>query len=624
MSYPRAIVRILRRKDRAYKAWRRYQTEANRQRYRELQSAAQRECRRFHRQKISRVADRMKEDPRAFWRLVKQLRWESGSVPTLVSDSRIFASPVEKADLLRSQFADEPASPGVSSSPGWNSSALFRPRVPMDRIIINDMGVLNLLMKVKVGKASGPDKIPSIFLREACFGLYKGLTNLFKLCISQRRIPNEWKKANVHPVFKKGDKSCAANYRPIALLSVISKLFEHIVVRYLAQHLDTNGLIDPRQHGFRRQRSCDTALISVFHTWAGVLDQTYSSVDAIFLDFKKAFDSVDHQLLLFKLRSFGISDEAFQLIANYLSDREHRVVVEGSFSKPFRVSRGVPQGSILGPLLFLVFINDLLSTVPRGSSVNAYADDTLLYRQIEQSSDALDLQADLNAVGTWAANWGLRFNVSKCVCMRISLRNAARRMYPPPQYVLNGSIISEVEHTRYLGVVVQNNFRFTRHIRELTNSCNKLIGLLKRNLYAANRSARRTAFIALVRSKLDFASVVYDPFETTHENLIEAVQNRGARFITRDYGRYSSVTDMKRELRFEPLSKRRREARHRIVRNFLADPSTIPGAKIVKKRNSFYFTPVVGLQILQNTTLYRTAFELFSALDDDGRQQRPP
>lgn len=624
-AFPREIVKLLRRKERAYKAWRRYQSEANRERYRELQARAQRECRRFHSSKVTRVAEIMKEDPRPFWRFVRQLRVDSSSIPPLVSGSKIFSSPSEKANLLRSTFGQvcQPrAGLGDSKSPFCPANIAH---TAMERVVVDDLGVLHLLMKIKTSKASGPDKIPGIFLREACFGLYKAVASLFKLCLQQRRVPTAWKQANVHPIFKKGDKSDPGNYRPIALLSILSKQFEHVIARAISQHLNLNSLIDPRQHGFRRGRSTETALTSVRHRWAGFLDQTYSSVDALFLDFSKAFDTVNHHLLLLKLRANGISEDVVDLIRNYLTGRTQRVVVDGAFSDPYPVSCGVPQGSILGPLLFTVFINDLFKAVTRGSGINAYADDTLLYRSITHASDIASLQADLQAVEKWATLWNLQFNVSKCACMRISLNQRARSMYPPASYTLNGATLANVAQTRYLGVVLQDNFRLTRHYFEVVNACNRLIGLLKRNISAASRAAKRTAYIALVRSRLDYACAVYDPHEITHIEHIEAVQNRGARFIMRDYSRYSSVTDMKVELKLEPLICRRKEARHRLVRNYLNDQSSIPGAKIVRKRSSFYFLPVVGLKLLLQTPLYRTTSELFNAIDnDDGRQQRPP
>lgn len=320
----------------------------------------------------------------------------------------------------------------------------------------------------------------------------------------------------------------------------------------------------------------------------------------------------------------GVSPLVRRLLADYLHNRRHSVVVDGAISSSFEVKSGVPQGSVLGPLLFVIFINDLFGAVSHGSDLNAFADDTLLFRGITCQQDTFFLSADLGGVERWAKQWKLCFNVSKCAYMRIALSRRARTMYPCPVYSLGGEVIPHVSFTRYLGVTIQNNFRFARHIRTTISSCNKLIGLLRRNISDANVPAKRTAFITLVRSRLEYAASIYDPSQTTYIDALEAVQNRGARFITRKYNRFSSVTDLKAELKLPPLSIRRAEARRRLLRKFLSDPECIPGAAIVHRQNSFYFIPVVELQLLRSTVLYRSVEERFSLQDDDGRLRNPP
>ncbi|MCP3851268.1 MAG: hypothetical protein GY694_13660, partial [Gammaproteobacteria bacterium] len=231
----------------------------------------------------------------------------------------------------------------------------------------------------------------------------------------------------------------------------------------------------------------------------------------------------------------------------FLTQRRHRVVVDGEYSEFSDVDSGVPQGTVLGLLLFLTHINDLPSHVK--STVRLFADDCLLYRVIRGECDLNILQDDLKALEDWAKTWGMRFNATKCY--KMTLHRGTNKL--SKFYVLNDHILKQVNETPYLGVTIQDNLKWSTHINKITKSANQSLGFIKRNLKYCNSHFKETAYISLVRSLLEYSCTVWDPHQEEYIQKIEKVQRRAARFVQNDYRRYSSVTDMMNNLGWTPL-----------------------------------------------------------------------
>ncbi|CAB3983986.1 ATP-dependent DNA helicase PIF1-like [Paramuricea clavata] len=271
---------------------------------------------------------------------------------------------------------------------------------------LNDLHILGTLEN----KATGRDEISARLLKECSNEIAPSLTALFNKSLTLGKVPQEWKEANGVPVPKKGDVHEVSNYRPISLLSLVSKLLEQVVHLHVSEFVESS--LSNLQHGFRKRRSCVTQLLRVFHDVGKALDSG-KEADMVYLDFSKAFDSVSHRNLLLKLEQHGISGSLLNWFSDYLSERRQRVVVDGVSSSFLNVTSGVPQGSVLGPLLFLIYANDLPKAANHGT-VPMFADDSKCYRQITQPRDRDLLQDDLNSLHQWSKTWDLNFNAKKC------------------------------------------------------------------------------------------------------------------------------------------------------------------------------------------------------------------
>ncbi|CAB4025210.1 Hypothetical predicted protein [Paramuricea clavata] len=314
-------------------------------------------------------------------------------------------------------------------------------------IILDPSEVYDVLHCLDPSKASGPDNIPIRLLKECAHSITPSLTCLFNKSLKHASLPSEWKLSNIIPLHKKGIKSFVENYRPISLMCVVAKVLERCVYNRLIGHIE--NMISVAQHGFLRGKSCTGQLISVLHRISQNLDSG-KQTDILYFDVAKAFDTVNHSLLLKKLQRFGLRDNILTWFKSYLSGRQQRVLVNGEISETCPVSSGVPQGSILGPLLFLIYINDLPESITSSAvDVSLFADDTKCISVIESPVDACVLQAEARNVEKWAEFWRLKFNAEKCKVLSVT-----RKRHPlVAEYIVNerprsdGLFRSQMEHS---------------------------------------------------------------------------------------------------------------------------------------------------------------------------------
>ena len=284
-----------------------------------------------------------------------------------------------------------------------------------------------------------------------------------------------WKLANVTPIFKKGDKQLIKNYRPISLLPICGKVFEKIIFNNLYNHLTRYNLITKNQSGFRPGDSTTNQLIDLVNEIHRAFDSTTSlEVRAIFLDISKAFDKVWHDGLIFKMRQNGISGQLLKLFQNYLNNRKQRVVINGFQADYSNIESGVPQGSVLGPLLFLIYINDLERNIK--SNVNFFADDTMFFSIINDPIlSASELNHDLNVINQWAYQWKMEFNPDPNKQATELLFSCKRNSPNHPSLFFNDTVVPKVTEQKYLGLILDSKLSFERHINEKIIKAKKVL-----------------------------------------------------------------------------------------------------------------------------------------------------
>ena len=289
-------------------------------------------------------------------------------------------------------------------------------------ILVTKERVLKLLNGVNTSKSAGADGIHPRFIKETAETLTVPVFILFNKSLSEGSLPDIFKKANVTPIHKSGEKSLPKNYRPISVTQILCRLLETIVREVIIQHIKTNDIIINQQYGFREKRGCILQLLTVLDKLVTSLENG-NPVDMIYLDIQEAFDSVPHKRLIKKIKCLGIDGNIYKWIKDFLTNRKQRVTLNGKSSKWSSVTSGVPQGSVLGPVLFILYINDLPERVK--SHCVLFADDAKLYKELQHLKDFEELQEDLYELCIWASKWLLFFNVQKCKVMHIGKGNPA-------------------------------------------------------------------------------------------------------------------------------------------------------------------------------------------------------
>lgn len=380
------------------------------------------------------------------------------------------------------------------------------------------------LIATKISKldntsSPGPDSISSILLKSCSSSLCVPLSLIMNQSFATSSLPLEWKTALVKPIFKKGDKFDSSNYRPISLTTIASKIMESIISQQILDFLINNSILPKEQHGFIPGRSVETNLLCCISDWIKALDKG-RSVDVIYLDFCKAFDKVNIRLLLYKLSRLGIRGALLDWIRNFLSDRTFRVKVGQALSSSFDVISGVPQGSVLGPLLFLLFIIDIPSLLSSPSAL--YADDIKLYNDAVTHHDVL--QTDLNRISEWCELWLLPLNLSKCVVLHLGQNN------PNHTYSISGSNLSSVESHIDLGVVITRDLSWSNHIACQVKKANSRAYLIRRAFARADPLTLGKLFKLYVRPFLEYASLVWYPVLQSDRDLLDKVLRRFSRY----------------------------------------------------------------------------------------------
>ena len=504
------------------------------EKYKKMRSEVKRLLRESRENFFSSINDSFANNPKRFWSVMKH-KSKTCSIPDCISmpapsssadqvypssSARLIAAnPGEIAEMFNSYFASVFTSDDLPVTTDKSSTD-----AQMTELILSKLEVEHALRSLDSNKATGPDEIPARLLKVTAPIIAPSLCKLFNKSLRLGSVPEEWKLANVVPVHKKGDKGQTENYRPISLLSIVSKVLERIVLTNIKYHLTQS--INKCQHGFLQGKSCVTNLLEVLDYIGEILDNG-GQVDTIYLDMSKAFDRISHRKLINKLKNCGCGGSLLTWFTSYLTGRRQRVTVLGATSNSLPISSGVPQGSILGPVLFLLYVNDLPDSVST-SQVAMFADDTKLFSTIKCQNDAVLLQNDLRYLEYWSSKSGLMFNELKCKQQQIT-----RKIKPiTTTYMLNDQQLGTTDTERDLGICVSSNLTWTTQVRQQVSKASKLLGYIRRNtMFVTDISPRRTLYLALVRSHFGYCSQIWAPQNIDLINMLERTQRRATKYI---------------------------------------------------------------------------------------------
>ena len=448
------------------------------------------------------------------------------TIPNLLRpDGTLSESTSEKCEIFNKFFASVFTEEGDGELPDFDKT----PDTILENIIITEHQMYTSLKSLKTSKSPGPDEIHPRILKELANELSYPLTLLFNKTLEKGKIPAEWKIAQVRPIFKKGSKVSAGNYRPVSLTSVVCKVFEGFIRDAMYTHFVTNNLLSDKQFGFCKGRSCITQLLVTLHDWMCDLDNN-TPVDVMYLDFKKAFDSVPHKRLIHKIKGYGVHGNVLNWVRDFLTERTQYVSLDGEESEPVAVTSGVPQGSVLGPTLFIYYINDLPDVV--NTLLKIFADDTKSYSKLKSIADKYLLQTSCDNLVEWSIHWLLGFNCDKCNVLHLGKNN------PKYEYTIKDfkeqdkiTTMSETFCEKDLGVHIDPDLNFESHIKIVTKKARSLSGMIMRTFVNKSPDVFIPLFKALIRPVVEYGNPVWCPYLRKNIDEIEKIQRNYTRNI---------------------------------------------------------------------------------------------
>lgn len=462
---------------------------------------------------------------------------------------------------------------------------------------VTEQYVLKYLQSLDPNKATGLDEISAHVLKISAIEITPSITRIINQSIDTDVFPCNWKEAKVIPSFKTESRHDLSNYRPIAILPILSKIIEKHVHLALSKHLNKFDLLRNTQSGFREKHSCETALLKVVDQWMESIDKGYI-LGTVFLDLSKAFDLVNHEIMVTKLRIYGVSSKAINWFKSYLVNRSQCTYLNGVLSSSRRIACGVPQGSILGPLLFLIYINDIDLTLEY-CSADMYADDTTFYASDTSTINLNNkLQRDMEKVSAWCDRNKMAINTTKT---KVLLMGSGQRLASLPDnantlsVTLGGKILKTVKYEELLGVKIDNNLSWHIQVDNVCKTVSNRLALLRRIQPYIDLNTKIIFYNGYVRPILDYCSIVWGTCGANDLQKLLHMQKAAARIITNS-GRYESSTELFKMLKWHPVDTQIR------IRRLIMMYKTMNGLSPNYLTQLFNFTHEIHNHNLRSTT----------------------
>ena len=503
-------------------AWKKYKstkTERDYNRYKECEKEAKSSMKRSKKDLEKKLAANIKKDPKSFYSYVNNKKSVKSKIGPIQIGQELLTEDKDIAQALNNFFTSVFTKEDLENLPNMPPQV----ECELKSIEVTKELVQLELNKLKTNKAAGVDEIYSRILKECSDEVVEPLTLIFNKSIKECKVPNDWKTANVTPLFKKGSKKDPGNYRPVSLTSIPGKMLESIMKKQMVKYIENNSLLKNTQHGFLSGRSCLTNLLEYLEYVTCKIDEK-KPVDVIYLDFSKAFDKVPHARLLMKLKNMGFETSITNWIKEWLSERTQRVVLNGSYSDWAGVCSGVPQGSVLGPLLFLVYVNDMDCGLE--ANISKFADDTKIFHEVSSLEDCEMLQTCLDKLKEWSETWQMQFNASKCKVLHFGKKNKEH------SYKIGEAILETSDTEKDLGVYVQSNLKPDKHIDEAVKKANQILGQIYRTIENKTTENIIPLYLSLVRPHLEYCVQAWSPYYAKDIVKLEKVQRRALNMIT--------------------------------------------------------------------------------------------
>lgn len=485
----------------------------------------------------------MKKNLSSFYNYIKTQNRKVLNIPIIKFENRLIIEDEEKCNVFNQYFESNFINDNGKMSSSCSSNSNF----VLQNVCFEPFIVYNYLLKLSNSFSAGPDKVPNIILKKCALTLAEPLSIIYEVSFRTNQLPNDWLKSVVIPIFKnKGSRDNIENYRPISLTCTSCRVMEKIIKDSIINS-PLFKQISSCQHGFRVRKSTTTQLLESIRDWVEVINQK-QNIDIVYIDFAKAFDTVSHVKMIQKLDNFGLKGNLLNWMNAFLTYRHQQVKINNNLSNYCFVKSGVPQGSVLGPLLFLIYVNDVCNIQTSFVKFKLFADDLKIYRIVNTVEDYSDLQAKLTEVRKWSEDWQLKINTSKCVSLHLGSKNQKF------DYMLNNVLIPSNQNINDLGVIISSDMKFSFHINSIKSKAFQRLHLLFRYFRSKNYSLLLNAYKVFIRPILEYNTVIWNPYLLKDIDTLEGVQRY---FTKRLMNNQFSYPERLCRLNLEFLEKRR-------------------------------------------------------------------